>query len=48
MEIHLSLLQEKGNRVKNYFPSVIFFSFLTAYLTPYLMIDSLVHPHTEK
>ena len=27
MEIHLSLFQEKENRVKNYFPGVIFFFF---------------------
>lgn len=46
MEIHLPLLQEKENTVKSYFPSVIFFS--TGYLIPYLMIDSLVLPHTGK
>ena len=47
MEIHLSLLQEKENTEKSYFPSVILF-FFTAYLIPYLMIDSLVLPHTGK
>ena len=44
MEIHLSLLQEKENTVKNYFPSVIFFDCLLHSLS----YDRLSGPSTHR
>lgn len=44
MEIHLSLLQEKENTVKNYFPSVIFFDCLPHSLS----YDRLSGPSTHR